>query len=168
MATTRKGPFTFKWGENLITNVDSIETDIEQDSEDYTKVTGESETIDGVIRAAVALEVSKTDIPVLAALLPQYFVANGEVMSTGETVTNANGAIDVRAASCDTTPEYNNLDIESCGTGDVFRLVNARSRIDSLSLDDKRMTVTIRFIGEPASGEANYQFFIAGSLSVIS
>lgn len=168
MASTRKGPFNFKWGDNIITDVDSVETDIEQDSEDYTKVTGESETVDGVIRAGVALEVSKNDIPVLAALLPQFYVPNGGVMSTGETVNNADGAIDVKAASCDTTPVYNNLDIESCTNHDVFRLVNARTRIDTASIDDKRMTVTIRFIGEPGPGEANYQFFVAGSLSVIS
>lgn len=168
MATTRKGPFSITWGDNRITDVDSVETDTEQDSEDYTKVTGESETVDGVIRAAVSLEVSKTDIPVLAALLPQFFVPNGGVMSTGETVNNAAGAIDVKAAASGSTPVYNNLDIEADGTGDVFRLVNARTRIDGTSIDDKRMTLTIRFIGEPGPGEANYQFFMANTLSVIS
>lgn len=169
MAITRKGPFDIKWGDNLLADVESIETDIEQDSEDYTTVQGGTYTVEGAIRAAAVLTLLKSDVTALAAVLPQYFVANGGVMSTGETVNHATGAIDVKAAACDSTPVYNNLDIISCGTpGEVFRLVNARTKIETTEFDDKRGTVSVRFIGEPAAGEANYQFFVENSLSVIS
>ena len=165
-----KGPFNLKWGGNTLLDVSEISLDYSQDSNDYTTVAGGKYTVDGAISASVTLTFLASDVAALATVLPQYHVANGEVMSTGETVTDANGAIDIKAASCDSDSVYNNLDIISCGNpGQVFRLVNARTKIDSMEFADNAIrTVSVMFLGEPAQGDGNIQFFKDGSLAVVS
>lgn len=164
-----RGPFDITWGENTLTSIEEIEVEHEQDSEDYTTVQHQTYELDGPMKSAVNLTFLSTDVAALAAVLPQFHVANGEVMSTGETVSHADGAIDVAAASCDESPVYNDLDIISCANpGQVFRLVNARTKIDSIEFDDKIRKVIVRFIGEPAPGEANIQFFREGTIAVVS
>lgn len=165
----RKGPWEIVWGGNTVTDISEIDVEYERDSEDYTTMDHRTYELDGPIKATVTLTLLRSDLPTLAALMPQYFVANGARMSTGETVNNAQGAIDVKAASCDTAPVYGDLDIISCGNpGEVFRLVNARTVIDGVEFDDKVGQVMVRFLGEPAQGEANIQFFKEGTINVVS
>lgn len=164
-----RGPFDISWGGNTLTNIEEISVDYEQDSEDYTTVQHQTYELDGPIKSSVTLTLLASDVAALAAVLPQYHVSNGGVMSTGETVNNANGAIDVLALNCDESPVYNDLDIVSCANpGEVFRLVNARTKIDSIEFDDKVRKVMVKFIGEPAQGDGNVQFFKEGTISVVS
>jgi hypothetical protein len=169
MAQLVRGPWDITWGGNTLTNIEEIEVEYERDSEDYTTVQHQTYELDGPIKSAVTLTFLASDVPALAAALPQFHVANGEIMSTGETVNNADGAIDVAAASCDESPVYHDLDIVGCANpGQVFRLVNARSVLDSIEFDDKIRKVMVKFIGEPATGEANVQFFKEGTINVVS
>lgn len=170
MANLVKGNFEVKWGVNTLLDISEISLDYEQNSNDYETVQGNSYTVEGAIIASATLTFLKSDVASLATVLPQYYVANGGELSTGETVTHADGAIDVKAASCDTAPTYNDLDVISCGTpGDVFRLTNARTVIDSMEFADNSVrTVTVRFVGEPTPGTGNIQFFKEGSLSTVS
>jgi hypothetical protein len=164
-----RGPFDITWGSNTLTNIEEIENEFEQDSEDYTTVQHQTFQLDGPIKASVTLTLLASDVPALAAVLPQYHVVNGGSLSTGEVVTNEDGAIDVAAAACDDDPVYNDLDITSCGgPGDVYRLVNARTKIDSIEFDDKVRKVMVQFIGEPAPGDGNIQFFKEGTVAVVS
>lgn len=164
-----RGPFNITWGDNTLMDVSELSVDYSVDSEDYPTLQGHTFTIDGAHKVTATLKLLRSDIPALAALLPQYFVANGQRMSTGETVQEANGAIDVRAASCDVGEINNNLDIISCGNpGQVLRLVNTRTRIDSIDLDDKIQQVSIIFIGEATSEEAVIQFFKENTIHVVS
>lgn len=165
-----RGPFDVKWGSNTLVDISEISVEFDQDSNDYTTVDNRKYTIDGAITATVSATFLKADIPALAAVLPQYHVAQGGTMSTGESVTGINGAIDLVAASCESDPVYNNLDIISCGTnGQVLRLVNARTKIDSMEIaDNSVLTVTVMFVGEPDSGVGNLQFFGENDLSVVS
>lgn len=165
----RRGPFTFRWAGNEFTDVEEVDTNVEQDTDERTTVTGTTFEFDGAIKASATIKLLRSDVPTLAALLPQYFVPNGQEMSTGETVNQANGAIDVKAASCDTSSIYGDLDIITCGSPQqVFRLVNARTKIEDVETDAFLQTVTVRFIGEPAAGEGNIQFFQEGSIAVVS
>lgn len=165
----RKGPFEFQWGGNTLTDIEEAETNVEQDTEERTTLANTTYEFDGPIKASATIKLMRSDLPALAAVLPQYFVPNGGVLSTGETVNNAEGAIDVKSASCDSSSVYNDLDIISCGSpGQVFRLVNARTKIDAVEFDQYLGTVSVRFIGEPAPGEANVQFFTEGTISVVS
>lgn len=164
-----RGPFNLTWGGNTLTDVEEISNEFDHSSDDYTTVQHNTYQIDGPIKATTTLTLLASDVPALAAVLPQYHVANGGTMSTGETVTSSGGAIDVKAASCDESPVYNDLEIASCANpGEVYRLVNARTKIDSIEFDDKVRKVMVQFIGEPAAGEANVQFFTEGTLSTVS
>lgn len=165
----KKGPFTLKWGDNVIQDVEEIDFSLEVDSEDFSTVQGNTYTIDGAFKVSAELTILSTDIASLAAILPQYFVNNGEELSTGETVNNATGALDIKAAACDEEATYNNLDIISCGSpGQVTRIVNARSRIVDIEIDDKIQKVIVGFFGEPESGEAVAQMFNQGTINVVS
>ena len=164
-----RGPFTLKWSDNTIQDVEEIDLNHEVSSDDYETLGGKTITIDGSYKVSATITLLATDIAALAAILPQYFVPNGGVLSTGETVNNANGAIDVRAASCDESLIFNNLDIESCSNpADVLRIVNARTRIDDVDIDNKVRKVMIMFIGESEATEATLQFFKKGTIAVVS
>lgn len=165
-----KGPFDLKWGANTLVDVSEISLDYEQESSDYTTVDNRRYTIDGAINASVTLTFLGSDVAALAAVLPQYHVPAGGQLSSGETVSGTEGAIDVVAASCDGDPVYNDLNIISCGTnGQVFRLKNARTKIDSMEFADNAVrTVTVAFIGEPDAGVGNIQFFRENDITAVS
>ena len=92
-------------------------------------------------------------------------MAQGGTLSTGETVTADDGAIDIVAASCDTTNTNYPLDITSCN-GEVTRLVNARTVLSAINLENNQLrTVQVTFRGEPASGQGIIQFFTEGGIS---
>lgn len=164
-----RGPFEIKWGDNVITDIEEVNIEHTVASTEFETVQGTTLEIDGSYKVNATITLLASDIAALSALLPQYFVANGGVMSTGETVNNANGAIDIKAASCDDNIVYNNLDIISCGNpGQVLRLVNARTRIEGVELDNVIQKVMVKFIGESASTEATMQIFKSGTISVVS
>jgi len=165
-----RGPFTLKWGDNEIDDVEEISVEHEVDSEDYQTVQGRTLEIDGSYKVTATLTLLASDIPALAALLPQYFVANGQTLSTGERVNHAQGAIDIKAASCDESITYNHLDIISCGASpaNVLRIVNARTKIDGVEVDNKVQKVMVKFVGESDVDEATMQMFRQGTISVVS
>lgn len=164
-----KGPFIIKWGDNQLDGVEELDLEHEVDSEEYNTLQGQTLEVDGSYRVAATITLLSSDIAALAALFPQYFVANGDVMSTGETVNNADGAIDIAAAKCDQDTVFNNLDIESCGNpGQVLRVVNARTRIEGFEIDDKLQKTMIRFIGQAEGGEATVQLFKKGTIGIVS
>lgn len=154
-----KGPFNFKWGANSLYNVSDISVDYSVETSDTTTLDGKKYSVQTGMSATVTLTLLDNDIASLATILPQYYVAKGETLSTGETVAQDQGAIDVTAASCDTSDVYNQLDIYACGTNaQVLRLVNCRTQIDSIDVSDGLRTVAVQFIGEPSTGEAVVQF----------
>lgn len=130
-----KGPFDFKWGANELKNISEISIDYTVDTSDTTTLDGNRYTVQTGMGATVTLTLLDNDIASLAFVLPQFYVANGGQLSTGETVTNPQGAIDVTAAQCTTSDVYNQLDIYACGTNaQVLRLVRARTQIDRKSV----------------------------------
>lgn len=164
-----KGPFTIKWGNNTVVDVEEIDVEHEVDSEDYETLQGVTRVVDGSYKVGATITLLASDIPALAAVLPQYFVANGGVLSTGETVAHADGAIDVKPGACDDETVYNNLDVISCESlASVFRIVNARTRIEGIEFDNKVRKVMVMFIGEAAADEATVQFFREGTIAVVS
>lgn len=164
-----RGPFEIKWGNNVITDVEELAVDHSIDSEEFETIQGKTIELDGVYKVSATLTLLASDVASLSVLLPQYFKANGETMSTGETVNDEDGAIDVVAASCDSSIVYNNLDIISCGNpSQVLRIVNARTKIEGIEVDNKIQKVMIKFVGESASSEATVQLFKEGTLVAVS
>lgn len=144
-----KGPFSIKWGVNPILDVTELTFNYDVASNDYETVQGTTYTVDGAITASVELTLLKSDVAALATIFPQYHVKQGEKLSTGETVKSEGGAIDIVAASCDTTDTSYNLDIISCA-GDITRLVNAKTSLSGVDIADNSVrTVTVTFRGEP-------------------
>lgn len=159
MAQLVKGPFTVKWGENAVIDVSEVTFNYDQAQNDYETIDGRTLHTSGAITASVELTLLSTDVDVLRLLFPQYYVAKGGTMSTGETVTDDDGAIDIVAASCDTSDTNYPLDITSCNE-EVIRLVNAKTQLSGVDLADNSLrTVTVTFTGEPAQGEGAIQFF---------
>jgi hypothetical protein len=153
-----KGPFSIKWGENPVVDVSEIGFNYDVATNDYQTVDGRTYTVDGAITASIDLTLLASDVEALSAILPQYYVAEGQPMSTGETAPEG-GAIDIVAAQCDTTNTNYDLDIISCN-GEVTRLVNARTSLSTVDIADNALrTVTVTFRGEPEQGEGIIQFF---------
>jgi hypothetical protein len=164
-----RGPFDLTWNGNTLAQVQEITVDYSQDSSDYSTVQHQTFELDGAIKATVTLNLLASDVAALALVLPQYHVQNGGTLSTGETVNEENGAIDVKALDCDEASVYSNLDINACGTqSQVMRLVNARTKLDGIEIDGMVRTVTVKFVGEPAQDEATVQFFEENSIAVVS
>lgn len=160
-----KGPFTLKWGSNTLTNVKEISTNYDVESSDFKTLDGRTFKIEGAHSASVEVTLLESDVAAIRTILPQYYVAKNAKLSTGETVNNDAGAIDIVAAKCDTTTTSYDLDIVSCN-GQVTRLVNARSALSSTEFEDNVVrTVTITFTAEPKAGQAALQFFGNGHLT---
>lgn len=159
-----KGPFSIKWGNNPILDVSEIGFNYEVESNDYSTVDGRTYNVEGAITASVELTLLSSDVDALKTILPQYYVATGSKLSTGETVNDERGAIDIVAASCDTSNTNYNLEITSCN-GEVTRLVNARTSLTSQEFADNAVrTVTVTFRGEPEQGQGIVQFFKEGGI----
>ncbi len=158
MAKIAKGPFSIQYGNNPVVDVTEVGFNYDVATNDYETVDGRTYTIEGAITASVDLTLLATDVEALSALLPQYYVAEGQPMSTGENAPEG-GAIDIVAAQCDTTETKYPLDITSCN-GETVRLVNARTSLSSVDIDGaSARTVTITFRGEPENSAAAIQFF---------
>ncbi len=158
-----KGPFNFKWGANNLYNVSDISIDYSVDSNDTTTLDGNKYSTQTGMSASVTLTLLDNDIASLATVLPQFYVPTGGTLSTGQTVTQPQGAIDIAAASCTTSPVFNQLDITACGSGaQVMRLPRCRTQVDSIDMADGLRTVAIQFINEPLAGTGLVQFLQKG------
>lgn len=162
-----KGPFTLKWGNNDILDVSEVTFNYEQETNDYDTVDGRRYQVEGVMTASVELTLLSSDIDALKVVVPQFYVAKGDKLSTGETVTADAGAIDFVAASCDTDRTSYDLEITACGAdAEVTRLVNAHSNVSGIEIQDNQVrTVTVTFTGEPEQGQGILQFFKVGGIS---
>lgn len=159
MATSRlvKGPFSIKWGNNPILDVSDLTFNYDVATNDYETIQGNTYTVDGAITASVELTLLKSDVAALSTIFPQFFVAKDSKLSTGETVQAEEGAIDIVAASCDTTDTNYDLDITSCA-GDVTRLKNAKTSLSGIEIADNSLrTVTVTFRGEAGTNEDGTQ-----------
>lgn len=164
-----RGPFDIKWGGNTIQDVEKADVKYEVASDDHETMSGKNITVDGAQKVSVSLDLLSTDIGSLAIVLPQYFVPDGGILSTGETVNDSHGAIDVKPHACDEGLLYNDLDLISCGNpGQVLRVKHARTRIDSVTMDNKLQITTVMFIGEAEADEAVIQFFKENGIAVVS
>ena len=59
----RKGPFSVLWNGNEVTDIEEIETTVEQDTEERTTVGGSTYEFDGSIKASATVTLLRSDIP---------------------------------------------------------------------------------------------------------
>ena len=162
-----KGPFTIKWGENTLTDVESVDLSFEQESNDYTTVDGRTITLKGAISASATITLLASDAASLVTILPQFAKDAAEKMSSGETVATGKVALDILAGDCSAVDAKYDLDIISCGNpGEVLRIKSCSTSISSMDLENNQVrTVEITFTGEPAQGIAAIQAFEEGALT---
>lgn len=161
-----KGPFTIKWGNNAVHDVEEIEFEYEVESNDYKTIDGRTYKIQGAINASVSLTLLSTDVASLGVFFNQYHVKKNSPLSTGETVNDEAGAIDIQAAKCNGVADTNyHLEIEAC-TGDITRLVNTKPEITNIEYADASVQkVTITFNAEPKQNQGVLQFFKKNGLT---
>lgn len=152
-----RGPFSLTWGGNTLADIEQIGFEYETNTEDYEANSGQVYQIEKSRKAIITLTFLATDIPSLAAVLPQYFVAQDEQMADNTFVVDSRGAIDIRADDCDTEPIYNDLEILACDDpADSFKLLHARTMIEGFEIGKVRKIV-VKFIGEPPAGTSIIQ-----------
>jgi hypothetical protein len=163
-----RGPFTIKYGGNTITDIEQATVALTQDTQQKTTLGGIKREFDGPILCTVVIKVMRSDIATLATLLPQYFVPSGQSLSSGELISDSAGAIDIKALS-DNAAVHADLDLISTGSpGQVFRLVDARPKVEAAAFDNYLGVIDVKFIGEPAEGVGSVQMFNNGAVSTIS
>lgn len=162
-----KGPFTLQWGNNVLTDVESVDLSFDQESNDYTTVDGRSFTLRGAISASATITLLASDAATLSPLLPQFSKLAGQTMSSGETVATGEIAIDVLAGDCTAVDSKYDLDIISCGNpGEVLRIKACTTSLSGVDLENNQVrTVELTFTGEPAQGVAAIQAFKQGAIS---
>lgn len=161
-----KGPFEIKYGVDVLAGIETIDitTDITRDT--YETVQGRSYEIATNKRVTVVATFLETDVASLSVVLPQYFVANGGTLSTGETVNDADGAIDITPDVCGEAGAATDLVITSCGNpGHVLRIPECETEWESIEMESVRK-VAVRFIG--ISTDSIAQFFKEGAVSIVS
>lgn len=164
-----RGPFDIRWGNDELNDVEELDFEFELDTEDYQTIQGRTIELDGNMKVAVTLTLLSSDISALKIILPQYYVEQGEELSTGEIVTSEQGAIDVVARACGEDEITRDLEIISCGNpSEITRINSARSKMDSVEVDDKVRKVIVRLVGEAPAGEGVMQFFKDGGVEGVS
>lgn len=160
-----KGPFTVEYADKVIADVTEVTFNYDVDSNDYSTIDGRTTTVPGAITASVEVTLLDTTPKVLGALLPQYLVQAGDKLSTGETVSDADGAIDLVAAQCDTEDFMSDLTVTSCN-GQIVRLVNAKPSLTGIEIADNAVRqATVTFTAQPEQNQASVQFYTQGGIN---
>ena len=164
-----KGPHTVKYGNSTISDIEELNVEWSQDSNDYDTIQGNKYTADTTGQVIATITLLANDVTALAVLLPQYFVASSGVLSTGETVTDAQGAIDVVPGGCVALGNLKHLTITSCdetGAQHVLRIPDGTTRIDGVEFDGAgARKVMVQFRGE---GTTIGQLYDSGAVTTIS
>lgn len=162
-----KGPFDLKYGANTLAEIEKVDISYDVDSDDKKTVQGHNKTFYGAHKVAVKATFLENDVPSLGVVLPQYYVPHSGVLSTGETVTDVDGAIDVVPGGCNAGATTESLIISSCGSdGQILRVLECATELTGISMDEKYRTVEVTFTG--FSDAATIQLFKKGAIANVS
>jgi hypothetical protein len=168
MAQLVKGPFDIQWGLTVLAAIETLNTTYNVKSTDYDSVQGITYTNYGAHKVEIEATFLETDVASLAAVLPQYHVANGGTLSTGEIVSDPDGAIDVVPGGNQAT-QYHDLIIRGAGSpAEIARIINAYTEISGVELDGTIRKIKVKFSGSASVDTATIQFFKSSAISVIS
>lgn len=162
-----RGPFNLLFGPNTLAAIATLKIAYSVDTTDTATVQGQKIRTFGAHQVIVTATFLKSDVPALAIALAQYFVPNGGVLSSGETVNDSRGAIDLVPGGCASASNPLDLIIESCGTNaPVLRVMDCISEISGLTVDEQSLTVDVDFTGQ--STGATIQMFAKNAISNLS
>ncbi len=161
-----KGPFEIKYGLDVLAGIESLDLEYEIDTDTFDTIQGRSYEVTKSKRVSVVATFLETDVASLSVVLPQYHVPNGGTLSTGETVNDADGAIDVTPDTCTDAADTTDVVITSCGNpGSVLRIPECETEIEDIEMDTVRK-VAVKFRG--LSEDSIAQFFAEGAVSIVS
>ncbi len=161
-----KGPFEIKYGVDVLAGIESIDLAYDITTDNFDTVQGRSYEVTTAKRVSVTLVFLESDVASLAVVLPQYFVPNGGTLSTGETVNDADGAIDITPGVCGDAGTATDVVITSCGTpGNVLRIPECETEVETIEIDSV-LKVSVRLRG--ISTDSIAQFFNEGAVSIVS
>lgn len=164
-----KGPHAVKYGNSTISDIEELDVEWSTDTNDYDTIQGVKYTYDTTQQVTVTMTLLANDVTALSVLLPQSFVASGGTLSTGETVSDDQGAIDVVPAGCVALGNLKHLTITSCdetGAQHVLRVPDGTTRIDGVEFDGAgARKVMVQFRGE---GTTTGQLYDSGAVTTIS
>jgi hypothetical protein len=168
MGQILRGPFSLKYGPNTLAQIEKVNFSYSVDTTDTATVQGQKVRTYGAHQAEITVTFMQSDVASLAAVLSQYFVANGGVLSTGETVTDPNGAIDIVPGGCAAAQVASDLIIQSCGGSNSYyiRVLQCVSEIAGVTMDEKSATIDVAFTGQPTA--ATMQIFKNGAITNVS
>jgi hypothetical protein len=166
MSKLAKGPFELQWNNGVLAGIETVAVTYTVKEDDLESVQGNTYTVFGAHKAGVEITLLETDVPSLAIVLSQYYVPMGGVLSTGETVTDVDGAIDIVPGQ---ESDPHSLIITSAGNpGQVVRLLEATTEISGMDITGTLRTLKVKFTGTPDQGKATMQFFKEGAIAVVS
>lgn len=160
-----RGPFEAKYGVNVLADIEEVNLTYDIETNDHSSLQGRTFEVQGAHKVTLEVPFLESDVPSLAAVLPQHFVANGGTLSTGEVVNNAEGAIDVVPTQCAEDADTTDFILTSCN-GHVLRIVDVISEFGGVEIDGNVRKVTVRFTG--ASSAGTIQMFKEGAVSIVS
>lgn len=161
-----KGPFEIKYGLDVLAGIETVDFSYDVNTTDFDTIQGTSYQVVTSHRVAVTVTFLESDVASLSVVLPQYFVANGQTLSTGEIVNSADGAIDLVPGGCDYEATTTDVVITSCGSpGHVLRIPDCETEIETIEIEAVRK-VAVTFRGR--STTATIQMFAENAVSIIS
>lgn len=161
-----RGAFDFQYGANTLAEIDEFSVNYDVATDDQTSLQGRTYEIEGAHKVSVEVSFLHSDVPSLAVALPQFFVANGEQLSTGETVTDPEGAIDIVPSNCETDSDVASLIVRSCGdNAEVSRIPQCTTRFGGFVFDGNVRKVKVVFNGV---GTTTTQFFREDAITNVS
>src|SRR6478672_7792707 len=133
------GPWDIEVGGTILGEIESLNFTYAVKSDTFDSLQGQSTTIYGAHSSEIEITLLDTDITSLKAAIPQYWVANGATLSTGEVITDANGGIDIVPGNTGTPRDL--ILVSANNPGQVMRLNDTTSEISGVDV-----TATIRKI----------------------
>jgi hypothetical protein len=144
-----RGPWDIEVGGVILGGIETLDVKYDVKSDDFDSLQGNTYTIYGAHKNTIEATFLETDIAALAAALPQYHVANGGTLSTGEVVSDTNGAIDIVPG---TTGSVRDLIVVSADNpGQVIRFNDTLSEISGVETTTTIRKIKVKFTVQPSS-----------------
>jgi hypothetical protein len=160
------GPWDIEVGGLILAGIEALAVNYSVKEDNFDSLQGNAYTIDGPHKASIEATFLETDIPSLKAALPQHWIANGGTLSTGETVADSDGAIDIVPSNIGNPRDL--IVVSANNPGHVIRFNGTTSQISGVETTTTIRKIKVKFNVQPVQGKALVQFFKEGAVAGIS
>jgi hypothetical protein len=160
------GPWDIEVGGSILAGMETLAVNYSVKEDHFDSLQGNAYIVDGPHTASIEATFLETDIPSLKTALPQHWVANGGTLSTGEIVTDPDGAIDIVPHHTGTPRDL--IVVSANNPGHVARFNGTTSQISGIETTTTIRKIKVKFNVQPVQGRALVQFFKEGAVAGIS